>query len=77
MGVVESQGIPKEGQTVLSRLMEYQIWHQLAGSVGRGFRKGTTASALLDARPFSFSLYTTGAFQAVTLVLELRVSKSE
>ena len=32
---------------------------------------------LLDGRHFSFSLYTTGAFQAATLVLELRGSKSE
>ena len=72
----ESLGIYKAGQTVLARLMESQIWHQLAVSVRGGFRKGTMASAHLDARHFSFSLYTTGAFQAATLVLELRVSES-
>ena len=65
------------GQTVLARLKESQIWHQLACSVGGGFRKGTMASALFDARHFSFVHYATGAFQAATLVLELRGSKSE
>ena len=44
---------------------------------GGGFAKGTTASAHLDARHFSSSLYTTGAFQAATLVVELRGSVSE
>ena len=29
-----SLGISKVGQTVLARLMESQIWQQLAGSVG-------------------------------------------
>ena len=79
LGEVESLGISKAGQTVLSRLMESQIWCQLAGSVwgGGGFRKGTMASTCLDARHFSLSLYTTGAFQAATLVLELRGSESE
>ena len=58
--------------------MESQIWHQLASSVaGGGFRKGTMASACLDARHFSFSLYTSGTFQAATLVLELRGSEFE
>ena len=51
--------------------------YQVAGSVERGFRKGTMASALLDARHFGFSLYATGAFQAAVLVLELRGSESE
>ena len=68
---VKPLGISKAGQTVLVRLMEAQIWHQLAGSVGGGFRKGTMASAHLHARHFSFSLYTIGAFQIATLVLEL------
>ena len=36
----ESLGISKVGQTVLARLMMSQIWHQLASSLGRGFRKG-------------------------------------
>ena len=49
----------------------------LYGSVVGGFRKGTMASSLLDARHFSFSLYATGAFQAAILVLELRGSESE
>ena len=35
------------------------------------------ASACLDARYFNLSLYTTGAFQAATPVLELRGSESE
>ena len=63
---------------VLTRLMESQMWHQLAGSValwGEVFRKWTMASARLDARYFSFSLYATGIFQAATPVLELRGSK--
>ena len=77
LGGVESLRISKAGQTVLARLMESQIWHQLASSTGRGFREGTMASALLDARHFSSSLCTTGAFQAVNLVLELRWSESE
>ena len=61
----------------------------LCGCVGIGFRKGTVASSTflqerklspsshLDARYFSSSLYAPGAFQAATLVLELRGSKSE
>ena len=76
-GGAESLGISKAGQTVLASLMESQMWHQLAGSVGRCFRKGSMASAHLDARYFSFSLYTTGAFQAGTPVLELRGSETE
>ena len=39
LGGVES-GISKVGQTVLARLMESQIWHQLADSVGAGLEKG-------------------------------------
>ena len=35
--------------------MESQVWHQLDGSVGEGFRKGTMTSACLDARHFSSS----------------------
>ena len=57
--------------------MEFQIWHQLASSVGRGFSTGTMAFAYLDARHFSFFLYITGAFQTATLLLELRGSESE
>ena len=62
LGGTESLGISKEGQTVLAKLMESQMWHQLASSVGGGFRKGTMASAPLDAGYFSPSLYATGAF---------------
>ena len=43
LGQAESLGIFKEGQTVLARLMESQIWHQLASSValwGEGLEKG-------------------------------------
>ena len=60
-----------------NRLMESQIWHQLASFVGGGFKKGTMASVCLDARYFSSCLYATGAFQAATSVLELRGSESE
>ena len=45
--------------------------------MGGRFRKGTMASAHLDARYFSSSLYAIGAFQAATPVLELRGSESE
>ena len=62
LGGVESLGISKAGQTVLARLMESQIWYQFASSVGGAFRKSTMTFARLDARYFSFSLYTTGAF---------------
>ena len=41
---------------------------------GGRFRKGTMASAHIDARHFHFSLYTTGPFQAAILLLELRGS---
>ena len=60
-------GSLKAGPTVLVRLTESQIWHQLAISKPEGgFRKGTMASAYLDARHFSLSLYTTDAFQVAT-----------
>ena len=77
LGGLEFLGISKVGQRILARLTESQIWHQLASSVGGGFTKGTMASARLDARHFSFSLSTTGAFQAATPVLEFRGSKPE
>ena len=60
--------------------------YRLCDCMGRGFRKGTMAflsgkklsfSSHLDSRPFTSSLYATGAFQAATLVLELRGSESE
>ena len=77
LGAPESLVISTVGQTVLVRLMVSQIWHQLADSVGGMFSKGTMASAHLDARHFSFSLYATGAFQVAAPVLELRGSESE
>ena len=77
MDGVESLEIFNAGQIVLARLVESQTWDQLTGSVWGGFRKGTMASAHLDAKHFSFSLYVTGAFQAATPVLELRGSESE
>ena len=73
--VGQSLGISKVGQTVLTRLMESQIWHLLASCVtllGEGLEKGQWL-----ARHFSFSQYATDAFQAATLVLELKRSKSE
>ena len=75
--VLESLGISKVGQTVWAMLTESQIWHRLAGSVRGGFRKGTIASACLDARHFSSSQYATGTFQVATQVLELRGNESE
>ena len=77
MGRTESLGISKASKIVLARLMESQIWYQLAGSVGGALSKGIMASAHLDARHFSFSQYATSAFQAATLVLELKGNKSE
>ena len=62
---------------------------QLCGSVRGGLRRGTMASAhlmsgrklsprsCLDGKHFHSSLYAIGAFQAATLVLELRGSESE
>ena len=77
LGGVEPLGISKAGQTVLTRLMESQIWHQLASSVGGGFRKGTMPSARLDGRHFSSSLCTSSALEASTLVLDLKWNESE
>ena len=91
LGGKEPQGISRAGQTVLSRLMESQIWTSLPalGSVGEEFRKGQwpvpnfqsgrklCPSFCFDTRHFSSSLYATVAFQAATLVLELRESESE
>ena len=76
----EPQGIFKEGQRVLASLMESQIWHRPDGSVALptllSGRK-LSPSCCLDASHFSSSLYATGAFQADTLVLELRGSASD
>ena len=51
LGGTESQGFSRVGQTPW--LMESQIWHQFASSVGVEFRKGAKASAFLDPRHFS------------------------
>ena len=51
-----SQGISREGETV--RLIESQIWHWPASSVGGGVSKGTIASApFLSERKLSPSSY--------------------
>ena len=88
----ESQGSYRAGQTVIARLMESQIWHQPACSMalwGISSEKGQwllpaflsgrklSPSSRLEVTYFSFSLYATGAFQAATPMLELRVSESE
>ena len=62
---------------MLATLMGSQKQEQLACSVREVFRNGTKASAHLDAIYFSSSLYATDAFQAATLVLELRGNESE
>ena len=54
LGGEASLGIYKAGQTVLARLMESQIWHQLASSLGQRFRKGTLASACLGEQTLPF-----------------------
>ena len=76
LGGAEYLEISNVGQIVVARLMEFQIWHQLAGSMRQRFRKATMASAHLDARHFSSSLYATVAFQAAAPLLELRGSES-
>ena len=51
LGGAEPQGICRAGQTVLARVMEFQVWYPPAGSValwGKGFRKETVASAHLS-----------------------------
>ena len=48
----------------------------LTSSVREGFSKGLMVCAHPDVRHFSFSLCTTGAFQAA-IMLELRGSESE
>ena len=77
--VGRSLRIFKAGQTVLAKLIvsDKAPACQLCGFMGGKFRKGTMASAHLDARHSSFSLCATGAFQAATLVLEPRGRESE
>ena len=76
LGGAEPLGSPRWIKQCYSHLGS-QIRHHLADSVGGGFRQETMASAHLDARHFSFFLYTTGALQAAILALELRGSESE
>ena len=59
----ESLGISKVGQTVLARLMESQIWHQLASSVWGGLQNGQWPLFALITRHFNFSLYAMGPFK--------------
>ena len=40
LGGVEPLWISKVGHTVLARLMDSQIWHQLTSLWGEGFKKG-------------------------------------
>ena len=77
LGRAESLGIFKASQTVLAKLMASHIWHQLDGSIGLDFRKGTMATTHIDAQHFISSLNATGTFQAAPSVLELRGSESE
>ena len=56
--------------------LDCQMWHQLPGSAWEGSKKGQW-SAHLRAAHFILSLYTTGAFQAATPVVELRGSESQ
>ena len=72
LGGVEPLRISRVDHTVLARLMESQIWQQSTGSLRGGLSKGTKASTRLGAGHFSFSLYSTGALQAATPVLEQR-----
>ena len=67
LGGAESLGASKVGHTVLARLMESQIWHQLAGLVARwweGSEKGQWP--LFTLMPDIL----VSPFQAATLVLE-------
>ena len=70
LGEVESLGISKATQTVLA-------WYQSPGPLGGGPRKGTMASACLDARHLSLPLHAPGAPQTFTLAPEPRESESE
>ena len=76
LGGAEPLGISKACQSV-SQVDRISDMAPVTGSVEGGFLQGTMASARHDARHFSFSLYTIGAFQAATLVLELKGSESE
>ena len=80
LGGVDSFVVSKTGCTVLPRLMLASLMApacQLCGFVEGELRKGMMDSVCLDDRHSSFSQYATGAFQAATLVLELRGSEYE
>ena len=90
LGGAESLGISNVGQSVsqVDGISDMAPACWLCSRGGR-VRKGTMASfclsvwensvpsSHLDARHFSSSLYATGSFQAATLMLELRGSKSD
>ena len=79
MGRAASLGISKVGQTgsLVDKVSDMAPACQLCGSVGGGLRKGTMASAHLEARHFSFSQFATGPSQVATPVLEPRESEPE
>ena len=80
LGGAESLRISKVGQTVFSRLMESQIWHQPASSVavqGESSEKGQWPLLTLMPDTSASPNMPLGALQAATLVVELRVSPSE
>ena len=64
VGGTESLGISRAEKSVsqIDGISDMAPVCWLHRSVGGGFRKGRMASACLDARHFSFSLYTTCAF---------------
>ena len=80
LGGAESLGISKLGQTVLSRLMEFQIWHQHVGYVPLWVEGLENVQwpllFLMPDTSISPSKYATCAFQAATPLLELRRSLS-
>ena len=77
LGGIEALWIPKVGHSVLARLIGVSDMAPAYWLSGERLSKGTMAFAHLNSRHFCLSLYTTGAFQAATLVLELRGNESE
>ena len=78
----ESQGISRAGHTVLARLMESQIWHQVVSSVWGGFRKGTEIALMPDTSvspsmllvPFKLLLWCWSS-EGVSLIKSMHVFK--
>ena len=66
-----------QGRSVFARLMDSQIWHQFTNYAGGRLSKEQWPLFNLILDTSVSHLYTTGAFQAATLVLELRGSKFE